>query len=416
MSSVSIVEARHATDREFPPVLSHGSGPYVWDVAGNRYLDLTGSSGANLLGHGEPTTILAAVSTLARGSVLFDGPSADEAAVGATLARLYRASGVQFFRTGSCGTSAAVKLMRAASGRDVVATSGYHGWHDWATESVRFPERGRVIDFAYDLDALGEILERGDVAGVIVTFLPHTFVPQYWEEVRALATRAGALLAVDEIKTGIRYGLGGMAVGTGVTPDLTIVSKGLTNGLALSAVLDHGHVLMHADTINLGGTYRTERAPFAAARAMLGVLEADPSVFDHLALVTDRFLRDMSAVLRDNDLGAAVFGRAGDIELVCESSQLWEHMRVVGLQVGLHLPDDGNIMLTAAHQPEHVDRAVEALHEAFSECGSLPSLESVRVDAGAGGRVTEEAFRRQYGALSRQISRWGTDGARAALR
>jgi glutamate-1-semialdehyde aminotransferase len=388
----------------------------VWDVQGNRYLDLTGSSGATLLGHGEPTTILAAVSTLSHGSVLFDGPSLDEAAVEETLARLYRASGAQFFRTGSCGTSAAVKLMRAASGRDVVATSGYHGWHDWATESVEFPKRGRVIEFGYDLEALESILDDGGVAGIIVTFIPHTLGPRYWQEIRSLATRAGALLAVDEIKTGIRYGLGGMAATTGVSPDVTILSKGLTNGMALSAVVDRSDVLTHAHTVNLGGTYRTERAPFAAARAMLRLLEADPSVFGHLADLTDRFLRGMSAVLRDNDFGAAVFGRAGDIELVCECAQLWEHLRVVGLQVGLHLPDDGNIMLTAAHQPEHVDQAIEALHAALSECQAIPSLELVPVDGGVGGQVSAEAFHRQYGALSRQIALWGTDGARAALR
>ncbi len=392
-----------------PVVLSHGKGPHLWDVEGNCYLDLTGSSGTNILGHQEPRTTLAAVAALTDGGFLFDGRSADELAVGEVLARLYQAEEVQFFRTGSCATSAAVRVMRIASDKDRVLTSGYHGWHDWAAEQARHPDEGRVIDFGYDLTALQELLDRDPVAGVIVTLLAHTFVPDYWRELRELTRSADVFLAVDEIKTGVRYGLGGMSRTVGATPDITLLSKGLTNGMALSAFADHSGLLKHAAATNLGGTYRTERTPFAVALAMLQLLEHEPGVFDHLARMTDRFVRGMTAVLEEKQFEAAVFGRFGDIQFICESPSLWDELRVAGLGVGLHLPDDGNIMLTAAHQPEHIDAAIDALGSALSRCTNTTA-------GGVGGRVTEVAIQREYGLTSRQIAEWGTPDVQAALR
>lgn len=402
-------ESGAVSHKFLPIVVSHGRGPHLWDVAGNCYLDLTGSSGTNILGHQEPRTTLAAVAALADGGFLFDGRSADELAVGEALARLYQAEEVQFFRTGSCATSAAVRVMRIASNEDRVLTSGYHGWHDWAAEQARYPDEGRVIDFGYDLAVLHELLDRGAVAGVIVTLLAHTFAPDYWRELGNLARSAGVLLAVDEIKTGVRYGLGGMSRNVGMTPDITLLSKGLTNGMALSAFADHSGLLKHAADTNLGGTYRTERTPFAAALAMLRLLEHEPGVFDHLARMTDRFVQGMTAVLKEKQFEAAVFGRFGDIQFICESPSLWEELRVEGLGVGLFLPDDGNIMLTAAHQPEHIDAAIDALGSALSRCTNARA-------GGVGGRVTESAIQREYGLTSRQIAEWGTLDVQAVLR
>lgn len=392
-----------------PVVLSYGKGPHLWDVAGNCYLDLTGSSGTNILGHQEPHTTLAAVAALSAGGFIFDGRSADELAVGEVLARLYGAEDVQFFRTGSCATSAAVRVMRLASNKDRVLTSGYHGWHDWAAEQMCYPDVGRVIDFGYDLAAFQELLDRGAAAGVIVTLLAHTFAPDYWRELGELARSAGVFLAVDEIKTGVRYGLGGMSRDVGMAPDITLLSKGLTNGMALSAFVDHSGLLKHAAATNLGGTYRTERTPFAAALAMLQLLEHEPSVFDHLVRMTDRFVQGMTAVLEEKQFEAAVFGQSGDIEFICESPWLWEELRVAGLEVGLYLPDDGNIMLTAAHQPEHIDDAIKALDSALSRCANARA-------GGTGGRVTESAIQREYGLTSRQITEWGTLDIQAILR
>ncbi|TVP35627.1 hypothetical protein A3L22_30585 [Streptomyces griseus subsp. griseus] len=325
------------------------------------------------------------------------------------LARLYQADGVQFFRTGSCATSAAVRTMRLASNKDRVLTSGYHGWHDWAAEQTYHPAEGRVIDFGYDLSVLRELLDQDGVAGIIVTLLAHTFGPEYWRELRELARSAGVFLAVDEIKTGVRYGLGGMSRSVGVTPDITLLSKGLTNGMALSALVDHSGLSKYTATTNLGGTYRTERTPFAVALAMVQLLEREPGVFDHLARMTDRFVRGMTAVLEEKQFGAAVFGRFGDIEFICESPSLWDELRLEGLGVGLFLPDDGNIMLTAAHRPEHIDTAIDALGKALSRCADAQS-------DGAGGRVTEFALQRGYGLTSRQIGEWGTPDVQAVLR
>ncbi len=406
--SVEESESSVVRYKYLPVVLSRGQGPHLWDVAGNCYLDLTGSSGTNILGHQERRTTLAAIAALADGGFLFDGRSADELAVGETLARLYQAEEVQFFRTGSCATSAAVKAMRIASGKDRVLTSGYHGWHDWAAEQVDYPDKSRVIDFSYDLSVLRELLKEGDISGVIVTLLAHTLAPSYWRELKELTRSAGVFLAIDEIKTGVRYGLGGMTRSVGVTPDITLLSKGLTNGMALSAFADHSGLLKFAARTNLGGTYRTERAPFAAALAMLNLLEHEPGIFDHLTRITDQFVRGMNAVLEEKGFGAAVFGRFGDLEFVCEGPTLWDELRVAGLEVGLFLPDDGNIMLTAAHQPEHIDTAIEALGSALARCAGA------RTDS-TGGRVTAAAFQREYGLSSRQIEEWGTPEVQAAL-
>ncbi|MCK1333376.1 aminotransferase class III-fold pyridoxal phosphate-dependent enzyme [Bradyrhizobium sp. CW9] len=120
-------------NRRFPLVMSRASGAHVWDVDGRRYVDLTSCSGAAPLGAGYEPVVDHVVSELRRTGGILPGPlSVHRIELAERLAEIFpRAQRSLFFRTGSCATTAAIRLARAHMGTNLVLTSGYHGWHDW---------------------------------------------------------------------------------------------------------------------------------------------------------------------------------------------------------------------------------------------------------------------------------------------
>ncbi|MGY4281042.1 glutamate-1-semialdehyde 2,1-aminomutase [Bradyrhizobium sp. LM2.7] len=265
-------------NRRFPLVMSRASGAHVWDVDGRRYVDLTSCSGAAPLGAGYEPVVDHVVSELRRTGGILPGPlSVHRIELAERLAEIFpRAQRSLFFRTGSCATTAAIRLARAHMGTNLVLTSGYHGWHDWHLQdrpAMGLPDRDRdSVDFRYDLDLFEKLSGEQRVAAVIITPEVNFFPPEYHRELQNLVHRRGALLILDEVMTGFRYGLGGYHTALGLAPDLITLSKGLANGMALSAVAGRAEVLNAAEKTYLGNTYQREITPFAAALSTLDAL------------------------------------------------------------------------------------------------------------------------------------------------
>jgi glutamate-1-semialdehyde 2,1-aminomutase len=194
---------------------------------------------------------------------------------------------VTFGKNGSDVVTAAVRVARAVTGRDVILQHGVHGFHDWYVS--QFPEvEGipRVLSelvepFPYnDLAALGERFDRlrGRVAAVVMeptnVELPE---PGYLESVRELAHAHGALLVFDEMITGFRLANGGAQERFGVVPDLACFGKALANGMPLSALVGARSYMQRLPSVAYGMTFRGETLSLAAARAVLTALRAEPA-------------------------------------------------------------------------------------------------------------------------------------------
>ena len=164
-----------------------------------------------------------------------------------------------FLKTGSDATTASIRIARAYTNRIKVMRCGYHGWHDWCVEMKGgIPEKfyEDVHEFRYNnLDQLEELMAKyGDqTAAIIMTPFGHPNhqkmeepQPGFLEGVREIATRYGAVLVFDEVRTNFRLSMGGAQELYGVTPDLSVLGKGMANGYAISAVTGKTEVMMAA--------------------------------------------------------------------------------------------------------------------------------------------------------------------------
>ncbi len=251
----SPVRAFRAVDGE-PPVIVRGSGPYAWDRDGNRYVDLIGAYGPLVLGQSPPKVVRAVRRWLERG-LAFGMPTRLESTLGAMVRDAMPA--MEMMRFVSSGTEAAMsalRLARAATGRDLVLKFDgcYHGHADGLLVragsgvatlglpgSAGVPEgyaASTLVARYNDVRAVEGTLERyrGQVAAVIVEPVAANMgvvppAPGYLEGLRDLTRRHGALLIFDEVITGFRVARGGAQERYGVRPDLVCLGKIVGGGM-----------------------------------------------------------------------------------------------------------------------------------------------------------------------------------------
>jgi glutamate-1-semialdehyde 2,1-aminomutase len=282
--------------------LSHGVGSKVWDVDGNQYVDLHGGYGVMAVGHAHPAVVAAVSARVARGTH-FAQPTEDALVVAEELAARFGLPLWRFANSGTEATMDAVHLMRAITGRPLIVKleGAYHGHHDAVQVSVYEPldQLGpatrpasvpsssgipaemvaltRVVPYN-DLATTERVLDElsGRVAGMIVEpimmnagIIPPA--PGYLEGIRELTRRHGALLAFDEVKTGLTVSPGGATRLHGVTPDVVCLAKALGGGLSAAAIGGSAAVMGHIvdGTYDQVGTFNGNPLAMAAAKAAL---------------------------------------------------------------------------------------------------------------------------------------------------
>jgi glutamate-1-semialdehyde 2,1-aminomutase len=253
--------------------------------------------GTNILGYGHPKVDEAVQRVVAKGALsTLNAP--EEVRLAERLCELHPwADMARFTRSGGEACAVAVRIARAASGKDAVAFCGYHGWHDWylsanladdaaldghllpGLEPAGVPRalKGTSRPFAYnDLEGLRTILAAGDVGTVIMEVERSTPpAPGFLAGVRELTRSHGAVLIFDECTSGFRQVLGGLHLVHGVEPDLAIFGKTLGNGFAINAVIGRADVMSAADRTFISSTFWTERIGPTAALAALDVMAAE---------------------------------------------------------------------------------------------------------------------------------------------
>ena len=262
-----------------PLYAARAKGAQIWDVDGNRYIDLVSSLASITLGYGD-SEVSKAVKKQLRLGVSLSLPAKLEAEVSELIVEMVpSAEMVRFGKNGSDATSAAIRLARAFTGRDHIIVCGYHGWQDWyigsTTRNKGVPESVSSLTHKFEynnIESLKVVLDslNGQVAAVIMEPMNATYpVPGFLEGVLALTHQAGALLIFDETITGFRYSKGGAQELFGITPDLSTFGKGLANGFPLSAVVGRRDVMMEMEEIFFSGTFGGELLSLAAARTVL---------------------------------------------------------------------------------------------------------------------------------------------------
>jgi glutamate-1-semialdehyde 2,1-aminomutase len=279
-----------------PYFVERGEGAHVWDVEGNRYIDMVQSYGAVILGHGHPV-VVDAVGTAAADGTSFGAPTEREVLLAETV--VARVPSVERLRMVSSGTEATMSAMRVARGftgrRKVVKFAGnYHGHSDallvsggTAMASLGIPGSAGVTDHAVadtvvaPYNVVPELDD--DVACVMVEPIAANMglvapVAGFLEGLRAECDRVGALLVFDEVISGFRVGPRGAEGLFGVTPDLTCFGKVIGGGLPVGAYggrADVMDVVAPVGPVYQAGTLSGNPLATAAGLATLDMLDDD---------------------------------------------------------------------------------------------------------------------------------------------
>ncbi len=281
---------------QWPAYFSRSSGSTVWDLDGNAYQDMSLMGvGTNTLGYGHPEVDDAVRSVIDRGNMsTLNAP--EEVLLAERLVELHPWSDmVRFARSGGEANAIAIRIARAASGREKVAICGYHGWHDWYLSTnlgddenlsehllpglnpagVPSSLRGTVLPFRHnDFEGLQALVADHDI-GVIKMEVQRSSPPAdgFLEKVRQLATEKNIVLIFDECTSGFRESLGGIHKNYGVEPDMAVFGKTLGNGYAVTATIGRREIMEAAQSTFISSTFWTERIGSAAALKTLAVME-----------------------------------------------------------------------------------------------------------------------------------------------
>ena len=281
---------------QWPSYFSKAKGCKVWDLDGKEYTDVSIMGiGTNTLGYGHEEVDDAVFRVVRDGNMsTFCCP--EEVELAEKLIELNPWAGmVRFSRSGGEVNSIAIRIARAASGKDKVAICGYHGWHDWYL-SVNLGEndalaghllpglepsgvprglRGSTIPFTYNnFEELLDIVNHNDLAAIKMEVC-RNMGPEdnFLQKVRQLATERNIILIFDECTSGFRQTFGGLYQIYGVEPDMAIYGKTLGNGYAITAVVGKTEIMEAAQKTFISSTFWTERIGPAAAIASLKVME-----------------------------------------------------------------------------------------------------------------------------------------------
>ncbi|MCG8593828.1 MAG: glutamate-1-semialdehyde 2,1-aminomutase [Kiloniellales bacterium] len=373
-----------------PAFIARGSGCRVWDTDGKEYIEYGMGNRAVGLGHAYPKVLQAVQRELHRGSN-FTRPSPIEVACAEQFLELVDgAEMVKFCKDGSDATSAAVRLARAYTGRDLIALCSDHPFFstdDWfiGTTAMKagIPETVQrlTLRFRYnDIAGAQELFEKhpGQIAGLILE-PARTEEPQegYLQALQRLCSANGAVLILDEMITGFRWHNGGAQKVYGIVPDLSAFGKALANGHSVSALAGRREIMRlggldHDDrprVFLLSTTHGAETHALAAAMATMEVYQHE-GVIEHLYRQGTRLREQAEDAIRRHGLidFVKITGRPCCLAYATldQERRPSQAFRTLFLQEtirrGVLMP---SLVLSYSHRDEDVDRTVAAIDAAL---------------------------------------------------
>lgn len=275
---------------KWPAYYSKAKGCEIWDLDGNHYYDFSIMGvGSNVLGYAYDEVDVAVKEAISDGSMCtLNAP--EEVYLAEKLIQLHPwADSVRYAKAGGEAMAMATRIARAYTKKDIVLVCGYHGWHDWylsanlvkgdpladvhlkGLEPAGVPRglAGTNIIFHYDnLDEFKDIIDnnRDNIAAVIMEPIRRNYPSKgYLEEIRKITQELGIVLIFDEITSGFRLCTGGAHKILGVTPDIAVFGKAMTNGYPVTAVVGKRFIMDASQETFISSTFWTERIGFAGA-------------------------------------------------------------------------------------------------------------------------------------------------------
>jgi glutamate-1-semialdehyde 2,1-aminomutase len=297
----------------WPSYFSRCKGSRIWDLAGREYMDFGAGAGAIVLGYSDPVVDHAVRQQVGRGTYC-TLLSPKEIELAELLLELHPWAGkVRYARGGGDAMGVAVRIARAATNRSGIAFCGYHGWQDWylaanlgdsasldghlmpGLQPLGVPRelKGTSVGFKYNdlasFEAALAALDHRPAAVVMEPMRTQWPEPGFLETIKRRAAEVGAVLIMDEITSGWRFGFPGAGAALEIEPDIAVYAKAMSNGFPCGAIIGRGEIMDAANGSFISSSYWTDGVGPAAA----------------LACITR---------MRDNKVQEAIWQRGGDFQ------------------------------------------------------------------------------------------------------
>lgn len=283
----------------WPSYYAKANGCEVWDLDGNHYYDTAYMGvGANILGYCDEDVDQAVIDSIKKGTnTTLNAP--EEVELAELLLEIHPwADMVRYARTGGEAMAIAVRIARAKTKKDKVLFCGYHGWHDWYISANLADDQLKnghlipglepngvpralldtAIPFTYnDTEGFLALIDRyGDQVGAICLESVRNFLPEpgFLETIRRISQEKGIVMIMDEITAGFRMNVGGAHLRFGITPDIAVFGKALSNGYPMAAVIGIGEVMEAAQGSFISSLCWTDRVGPAATIATIRKMQA----------------------------------------------------------------------------------------------------------------------------------------------
>ncbi len=378
----------------WPSYFSKAKGCRVWDLDGKEYVDMCIMGiGTNTLGYGNDEVDEAVLRSVKKGNMsTFNCP--EEVALAEKLVEINPwADMVRFARSGGEANSIAIRIARAASGKDKVAICGYHGWHDWYLSAnhnkgdelsshllsglnpngVPKNLKNTVYPFHYNnYEELLSIVNQNDI-GVIKMEVMRNFGPEdnFLQKVRDLANKRNIVLIFDECTSGFRETYGGIYKKYGVEPDVAMYGKTIGNGYALTAVVGKKSVMEAAQTSFISSTFWTERIGPTAALKTLEVMKKMES-WNIITEQGSKIQKLWKSLAKTHDLTINISGMPALSTYSFSSDNAMKYKTLVAqemLKKGFLAST--NFYACTEHTDKHIENYIDALDDVYnsiSEC------------------------------------------------
>ena len=372
---------------QWPSYFSKSKGCEVWDLDGKKYIDTLMMPGTNSLGYNYEEIDEAVKETINSGNMsTLNAP--EEVELTERLVELHPwADMARFARSGGEANSVAIRLARAASGKDNVAFCGYHGWHDWYLASNLSDSKGldghllpgldphgvpknlkdSVHPFEYNnFDKLEELVKTKNI-GVIKMEVYRNKEPEnnFLHRVRKLANEHNIVLVFDECTSGFRKNFGGLHKLYDVEPDVAMFGKALGNGYAVTAVLGKREVMQAAEKSFISSTFWTERIGSSAALATLKAMDKEKS-WEKITSMGEEINKEWIKLSQEYELPITINGLAALTTFTFKSKNALAYKTLITQE----MLKKGYLAATAvyvctAHTPEIIKTYLENLKPLF---------------------------------------------------
>ena len=274
----------------FPLFVNKGVGQYVYDLDGNKYLDFISALGSISIGYGEKKINNEIIKNIKNGNCFSLSHPLEIEVAKKLIKFIPSAEMVRFGKNGTDVNSAAIRLARHYSRKDLIAVCGYHGWQDWYIASTSMNSgvpkdvQKQVKKFNFnDIESLEKILKSRKCAAVILEPLSYNLPKNnYLKKIRNLCNQYNVLLIFDEICSGFRVSIGGAQKIYGVKPDISTFGKAMANGFPLAAIVGKKKIMKYMDKIFYSGTFAGEISSLTACNATIDFIVKNKSISKNL--------------------------------------------------------------------------------------------------------------------------------------